>query len=852
VTPAPPPELEGFYADPAEVVAGGAARLSWRAAHASKVVLEQDPGALGSEGQRDVTPTSTTTYTLSATGPGGAATATATVTVRAVALPTILDFSATPSTVAAGQTAALQWLTQGAAAVSIDQGIGSVAATSTAASLPGSGVFTLTATGPGGTVTARAPVTVLPANQGPPSFSAARRVLAAGESTTLSWSAPGASKVTLDHGVGAVTGGLATVKPAVSTTYLLTVTYPTGAVVLPETVTVHPAAAGVWIASFAADASLVRAGQPTTLRWTVSNATQVRLEPALGAVAASGSLPVSPSATTTYTLTATDGHATASAAVQVAVDAAAPLTPSDPGGAPDVLVTVDTVHGVHPISPLIYGVSAAFPNEPTAAYAPALVRLGGTRWGAYNWETNASCAGADFQFLSDAYLGGGLTPAGAVLPTLRQCQDRSSARSGCATMVTIPNQGWVAADRAGPVAIAGPQPYRFHPTVPRKGASFSAAPDTADRVVYQDELAWALSAAAPLARTDPARPLLFELGNEPDIYADRHAEVQHAPLTYAALIAQTIGSAAAVKDAVPGALVAAPALSGWHGWFNLQDAPDAAGRNFIDVFLAQLKAASDAQGRRLLDALDVHFYPDVWCGEQRISEPGPDAASPCAAAARVQLPRSPWDPAYVEDSWITKAGSGGQTGGAPVLLLPRLRATVAAGFAGTKLALTEYRYGGGGHISGAVAQADALGVFGREGLWLASYFPAAPVEPYVAGAFRAFRDFDGAGAAFGDLSVSATSSDVSKVAAYASVDAASPDRVVLVLINRDLSARSVAVRVSHPRPLRSLAAWRIAEPALVVDGAVRPQALPPVTLAKANAALLALPPMSITTAVLSQ
>jgi hypothetical protein len=177
---------------------------------------------------------------------------------------------------------------------------------------------------------------------------------------------------------------------------------------------------------------------------------------------------------------------------------------------------------------------------------------------------------------------------------------------------------------------------------------------------------------------------------------------------------------------------------------------------------------------------------------------------------------------------------------------------VAAGFPGTGLALTEYRYGGGGHISGAVAQADALGIFGREGVWQASYFPAAPVEPYIAGAFRAFRDFDGAGAAFGDRSVSATSSDVAKVAAYASVDAAAPGRVVLVLINRDLAARSVAVRVSHTRALRTLSSWQIAEPVALAGGAVSPRPLPAVTLPRPNAALLALPAMSVTTAVLSQ
>ena len=57
--------------------------------------------------------------------------------------------------------------------------------------------------------------------------------------------------------------------------------------------------------------------------------------------------------------------------------------------------------------------------------------------------------------------------------------------------------------------------------------------------------------------------------------------------------------------------------------------------------------------------------------------------------------------------------------------------------------------GGGYHISGALAVADVLGIFGREGvalaLALANYWPFSTGESFAHAAFRAFRNYDGRG-----------------------------------------------------------------------------------------------------------
>ncbi len=58
------------------------------------------------------------------------------------------------------------------------------------------------------------------------------------------------------------------------------------------------------INSFAADPSNIERGQSATLRWSVSNATDININQGVGAVQSSGSRSVYPSTSTTYTLVA--------------------------------------------------------------------------------------------------------------------------------------------------------------------------------------------------------------------------------------------------------------------------------------------------------------------------------------------------------------------------------------------------------------------------------------------------------------------------------------------------------------------------------------------------------------------
>jgi hypothetical protein len=92
-----------------------------------------------------------------------------------------------------------------------------------------------------------------------------------------------------------------------------------------------------------------------------------------------------------------------------------------------VTFAIDSSQDVRSISRFIYGMNGWDPAVRPANLA--LSRSGGNRMTAYNWETNDSNAGADFQNQNDTFLGGGAVPNGAVKPGLEAARAREPACS---------------------------------------------------------------------------------------------------------------------------------------------------------------------------------------------------------------------------------------------------------------------------------------------------------------------------------------------------------------------------------------------------------------------------------------
>ena len=430
-------------------------------------------------------------------------------------------------------------------------------------------------------------------------------------------------------------------------------------------------------------------------------------------------------------------------------------------------ITIDITQQ-KPISPYIYGANNMQWGKMGSGYT--LVRQGGNRMTAYNWETNASNAGNDYHHQNDGYLSESKEPG--LVP---ESYMKAAQQNGAAVLLTIPTCGYVSADKNGDGDVNKTPDYinkRFFKSYAKKpGGKFAYPPDLNDKAVYQDEL------VAYLEKTKSTKtPVWYSLDNEPDLWSSTHERIHPKKLTFAEIISNNTEFASAIKAVAPNSLIFGPANYGWQGFRTLQDAPDRNNRDFLDTYLDAMKSAEQSNGKRLLDVLDIHWYPEAKGGGVRITEKD---ANPETAAARIQAPRSLWDTGYIESSWIADS-----LGKKPINLLPRVLGQIDAHYPGTKLAITEYNYGGDKAGSGLVAQADALGIFGRYGLFAACNWGISPNSPAQISGFEAFINFDGRGAQFGDLGVAVKGETASENSVYASMSSKSKKRMTIVLVNK--------------------------------------------------------------------
>ncbi|MGC1635854.1 MAG: glycoside hydrolase family 44 protein [Candidatus Acidiferrales bacterium] len=464
----------------------------------------------------------------------------------------------------------------------------------------------------------------------------------------------------------------------------------------------------------------------------------------------------------------------------------------------NVTITIDPTK-TKPISPWIYGIN--FYSGVTGA-PPQLTfdRAGGNRWTAYNWETNASNAGSDYLYENDDYLSSSTVPAEAVRSFIAGDQSNNLA-----SLITVQLQGLVAGDEAGPVSVSNPPDLsRFKQVVDQKStvssAPFTLTPPATDNYVFMDEFVWALDqkfSGMNVFGTNPTHPTFVSLDNEPELWNSTHLEVQGPnPATSNDYIAKTITLTEALKNQFPNMIVFGPVHYGFQGIYNWQGELNATpnGANwFPDKYLTAISAASATYGKPLVDVYDFHWYAEEYdsSGTRSLNLTG-TTLTDAQVQLIVQSPRNLWDPTFTDSTnsnpWIYE-----ELGNSPINILGRLQSKINAEFPGMKISLTEYESGGWNHIAGTIAQADNLGIFGSQGVFAANFWPPNGTYSYALAGFRAFRDFDGAGANFGDTSLQSTSSNVQNVVVYASSDSMTQGRYVFVAINRSTMQQAIAI-----------------------------------------------------------
>jgi hypothetical protein len=477
--------------------------------------------------------------------------------------------------------------------------------------------------------------------------------------------------------------------------------------------------------------------------------------------------------------------------------------------AADVSLSVDLTAATHPISPDIYGMN--FADETLAKE----LRLPVRRWGGnattrYNYQLDTTNRASDWYFenIPGNNADPGKLPDGSETD---QFTDQN-VRTGTDTILTVPLIGWAPKARAQAcgfsVAKYGPQqstdPWNSDcgNGVKPDGSHVTGNDphDTSVEIGPDYVKGWVNHLIARYGDATHGGVKFYNLDNEPDIWFATHRDVHPVGATYDEMRDQTYAIAGAVKAADPGAQTLGPV--GW-GWSSLllsgydqqacatvncwsQPPPDQGAHGntpFGEWYLRQMRAYEQAHGVRVLDYYDNHWYPQG--NGVTSSNPG-DAAT---QALRLRSTRALWDPTYTDESWINQ----------PVYLIPRMKQMINANYPGTKVAITEYNFGALGSLNGALTQADVLGIFGREGVDLATQWaPPAGTDP-GAYAFRMYRNYDGNGGAFGDVSVASTSTDQSQLAVYGARRSAD-GALTLMVVNKTGSDLTSPINVTGALP----------------------------------------------------
>ncbi len=317
----------------------------------------------------------------------------------------------------------------------------------------------------------------------------------------------------------------------------------------------------------------------------------------------------------------------------------------------------------------------------------------------------------------------------------------------------------------------------------------------------------------------------FALDNEPALWPHTHPRLVRAPVSIRDHIERSLAAARVIKSIDAGAAVFGPVSWGATEMASFQAAPDWQDyRHYgsaLAAYLDAFRAASERDGRRLLDALDIHWYPFSRLGDLFRSE------DPQLDSALLDAPRSLSEVGFREESWVAKALPGDSGDGLGLPILPSLDRLTQRWFPGTRLAVTEFNFGGAGRLAAGLAVADALGRFGQSGVSFAAHWGA--LDRWLGEAYRLYRRPDSSGARYGDLALAIAGASDPAISTYASQTRAGEARVVL--INKGLAATAVDVafaRRSAKAPISAFgfdgenpAARDLPVDASVRDGAVR-------------------------------
>ena len=305
ITVVAPPVITSFAAAASTLTSGSATTLTATFTGGTGVVDQGIGTVTSGTGVSTGALSATRAYKLRVTNAAGTVDS-ATVTVTIVPPATITSFVTSSAAIATGAAVTLTgvfadgvgYVSPGNLAIASGVGLSTGALTSSTS-------FKLVVKNAAGdsVVSGLVPVTVYTSAPTINSFTATPGIVTQGDSTLLAWNVTGAVSLSVDQGVGAVTGVSRRHAPSAALTYTLSATNPAGTVTATANVTVvFPPV----ITGFTVTPSAVVAGASAKVRGIFSQGTGA-VNQGVGAITSGDSVSVGPvNAPTTFTLTVTN------------------------------------------------------------------------------------------------------------------------------------------------------------------------------------------------------------------------------------------------------------------------------------------------------------------------------------------------------------------------------------------------------------------------------------------------------------------------------------------------------------------------------------------------------------------
>ena len=493
-------------------------------------------------------------------------------------------------------------------------------------------------------------------------------------------------------------------------------------------------------------------------------------------------------------------------------------------------LAVDAAANLHPISPDIYGI-----NYYGDTGLENIVRVGVRRWGGdqtsrYNWLIDTFNSGNDYYFENFLFSNANA----ATLPNNSTFDQfvNIGLTSGAMRIGTVPMLGWLPKSRDfgcsynvqkyGAQQKTDPyQPNCGNGILLSDGSPVMNDPNDVSQPVDQTfAQQWMKHVISIYGTAERGGVQAWSLDNEPEYWADVHTDIHPSPATYDEALSRGQTYAAMIKATDPSALVTGPVAGGWAGLFysatdilsgyhtgpnyvfygNPVDQEAHGGIPFVEWYMQQMQDYQNQHGVRLLDYLDVHAYiaPDGIAFAT--------TSTPAMDQLRLTSTRVFWDPNYAAPDGSTPSAT--MPGGEPPYLIPRLQQWISQDYPGTKTAVTEYNWGMLNDITGAIAEADILGIFGQQGLDLATMWaPPDPTKPDPGVfSFELYLNYDGNGSQFGQTSVSATTTDPDELSIFAATR--NDSALTVVVLNKMTTDATTPVSIANFNAAGTAQVWQ--------------------------------------------